>query len=69
MGPLKYLFEKLPLSGRLSRWLIMLAKFNLKYTARKTIKGSVMFDFCAENPIKGENGKEDFSNKETWTPN
>ena len=30
MDPLKYLFEKLALSGRLSRWLILLAEFDLK---------------------------------------
>ena len=41
MNPLKYLFEKPALSGRLSRWLILLAKFDLKYMARKTIKGSI----------------------------
>ena len=41
MNPLKYLFEKPTLSGRLSRWLILLAKFDLKYMARKTIKGSI----------------------------
>ena len=29
MGPLKYLFEKPTLIGRLSRWLILLAEFNL----------------------------------------
>ncbi|XP_030970957.1 uncharacterized protein LOC115991402 [Quercus lobata] len=46
--------------ARLSRWLILLAKFDLKYVARKTIKGSIVSDFCAKNPIKGENGKEDF---------
>ena len=23
-----------------------------------------MLDFCAENPVEGEDGKEDFSNKE-----
>ena len=57
MDPLKYLFEKLALSGRLSRWLILLAKFDLKYVTRKTIKGSVMSDFCAKNPIEGEDGK------------
>ena len=41
--------------------------------ARKTIKGSVVSDFCAKNPIKGEDGKEDFSDEdildvklETW---
>ena len=63
MDPLKYLFEKPALTGRLSRWLILLAKFDLKYVARKTIKGSVMSDFCAKNPIKGEDGKEDFPDK------
>ena len=31
--------------------------------ARKTIKGSVVLDFCAKNPINGEDGKEDFSDK------
>ena len=35
MDPLKYLFEKPALSGRLSIWLILLVKFNLKYVARK----------------------------------
>ena len=60
MDPLKYLFKMPTLSGRLSRWLILLVEFNLKYVARKTIKGSVVLDFCSENPIEGENGKEDF---------
>ncbi|XP_030938778.1 uncharacterized protein LOC115963764 [Quercus lobata] len=35
-------------------------KFNLKYVARKTIKENDMLDFCVENPIEGETGKEDF---------
>ena len=60
MDPLKYLFENPALSGRLSRWLILLVEFHLKYVARKTIKGSVVSDFCAKNPIEGEDGKEDF---------
>jgi len=62
MDPLKYLFKKPALSGRLSRWLILLVEFDLKYEARKTIKGSIMSDFCAKNPIKGD-GKEDFPDK------
>ena len=37
MDSLKYLFEKPALSGRLSRWLILLAGFDLKYAVRKTI--------------------------------
>jgi len=64
MDPLKYLFEKPALSGKLSRWLILLAKFNLKYVVRKTIKGSVMSDFCAENPIEKKDGKEDFPDED-----
>jgi len=59
---LKYLFEKPALNGRLSRWLILLAKFNLKYVARKTIKGSVVSDFCAKNLIERDDRKEDFPN-------
>ena len=60
MDPLKYLFEKPVLSGRLLRWLILLVEFDLKYVARKTIKGSTVSDFCVENPLKGKDGKEDF---------
>ena len=32
--------------------------------ARKTIKGSIVSDFWAENPIEGEDGKEDFSDED-----
>ena len=60
MDPLKYLFDKTALGG----WLILLAEFNLKYVARKTIKGSVMSDFCVDNPIEGGDGKEDFPDED-----
>ena len=63
-GPLKYLFEKPALSGRLLRWLILLTEFNLKYVARKTIKGSIVLDFCAKNPVEGKDGRKDFSDEE-----
>ena len=64
MDPLNYLFEKSALSGRLSRWLILLAEFDLKYVAGKPIKWSVVLDFCAENPVEGEDGKEDFPDED-----
>ena len=64
MDPLKYLFEKPTLSGRLSRWLIPLAEFDLTYMERKTIKGSVVSDFCVKNPVEGEDGREDFSDED-----
>ena len=60
MDPLKYLFEKLALSKGLSRWLILLAEFDLKYMVRKTITGSTVSYFCAENPMEGQDGRENF---------
>ena len=60
MDPLKYLFQKPALSGRFSRWLIQLVESNLKYVVRKTLKGSIIIDFCAENLIEGKDGKKDF---------
>ena len=35
-------------------------RIDLKYVARKTIKGSVVSDFCVEDPIEGEDGKKVF---------
>ena len=64
MDPLRYLFEKPALSGRLSRLLILLVKFDLKYVARKTIKGSAISNFCVKNPVEGEGSKEDFPNED-----
>ena len=39
-------------------------EFELNYVARKTIKGSIVSYFCAENPVEGEDGREDFLNKD-----
>ena len=64
MDPLKYFFEKPALSGRLSRWLILLVEFNLKYVVRKTIKGSIVSDFCVENPVERKDGREDFPDED-----
>ena len=44
--------------------MILSVEFDLKYVSRKTIKESAMFDFCAKNPIEGEDGKEDFSDED-----
>ena len=44
--------------------MILLTEFDLKYVARKTIKWSIVSDFCAKNPLEGEVGREDFPNKD-----
>ena len=67
MNPLKYLFEKPTLSGRLLKWLILLTEFDLKYVARKTIKGSIVLDFCAKNPVKRGMVEKIFQMRIFWT--
>lgn len=37
--PLKYLFEKPALSGRLTGWHLLLAEFDITYITQKPIKG------------------------------
>ncbi|XP_074283196.1 uncharacterized protein LOC141607743 [Silene latifolia] len=52
MDPIKYLFEKPVLNGRMSRWTLMLVEFDLKYVPLKVVKGRVVADFLADNPIE-----------------
>jgi len=49
--PVKYIFEKPVLNGRLSRWTLMLSEFDLKFIPLKVIKGKAVADFLAENPV------------------
>ena len=54
LDPLKYMFEKPALSGRLSRWLVMLSEFDLKFMPEKTIKGRAVAEFLAEHATNEE---------------
>ncbi|XP_074315379.1 uncharacterized protein LOC141651574 [Silene latifolia] len=51
MGPVKYIFEKPILNGRLARWTLMLSEFDLKYLPLKVIKGRAVTEFFVDNPI------------------
>uniref|UniRef100_A0A2N9IHV4 Integrase catalytic domain-containing protein n=1 Tax=Fagus sylvatica TaxID=28930 RepID=A0A2N9IHV4_FAGSY len=64
MDPLKYLFEKPALTGKLSRWLILLAKFDLKYVAKNTIKGMVIAEHCAGHPVGEDDLDDDFPDED-----
>jgi ribonuclease HI len=63
MDPLKYLFEKPALTGKLSRWLILLAEFDLTYVAKNTIKGTEIAEHCAGHPIGEDDLNDDFPNE------
>ena len=48
LDPIKYIFEKPSLSGRIARWQVLLSVFDILYVSQKAIKGSVIADFLAE---------------------
>ena len=53
MDPLKYLFEKPALTGKLACWLLLLAEFDIKYVTRKSVKGRAVAEFLADHPVEG----------------
>ena len=61
MDPIKYLFEKPILNGRLARWTLMLSEFDLKYVPLKVIKGRAVAEFFADNPVN------DAQTVDTWS--
>ena len=51
MDPMKHLCEAPSLVGKLAKWLVLLTKFDVQYLTKKTIKGRVVAEFLALNPI------------------
>src|SRR5256712_4112984 len=52
MDPMQYLYRTPTLAGKLSRWLILLSEFDIEFVTKKTVKGRVVADFLAENPVE-----------------
>ena len=48
LDPIKFIFEKPSLSGRIARWQVLLSKFDILYVSQKAIKGSTIADFLVE---------------------
>ena len=48
MDPMKYLYATPSLVGKLSRWLIFLSEFDIKYLKKKVIKGRAVVEFLAQ---------------------
>ncbi|XP_026439692.1 uncharacterized protein LOC113338497 [Papaver somniferum] len=51
MDPIKYLFENLMLSGRMSKWKFLLSEFDITYITQKSVKGREIVDHLASHPI------------------
>jgi hypothetical protein len=58
LDPVKYLFEKPALIGRLARWLLLLAEFDLTYMTRKSVKGRAVAEFLADHSLTEEEVEE-----------
>ncbi|KAI5397438.1 hypothetical protein KIW84_063305 [Lathyrus oleraceus] len=52
MDPINYIFEKPALTGRISRWQMLLLEYDIEYWSQKAIKGSVLADHLAHQPIE-----------------
>ena len=42
LDPLRYLFDRPVLTGRLMRWLVLLTEFDIQYFSQKSIKKSIV---------------------------
>ncbi|XP_058087515.1 uncharacterized protein LOC131234599 [Magnolia sinica] len=51
MDPLKYLFEKLALKGRIIKWQLLLSEFDNTYVTQKAIKGQALADHLAAHSV------------------
>jgi len=51
MDPIKYIFEKAALTGRITRWQMLLSEFDIVYVTQKAIKGSALAEYLAQQPI------------------
>ena len=48
MDPIKYIFKKLALTGKISRWKVFLSKFDIVFVTRKAIKGQAIADYLVD---------------------
>ena len=52
MDPVKYIFEKLALTGRIARWQVLLSEFDIVYVTQKAMKGGALADYLAQQPLQ-----------------
>ncbi|KAI5419974.1 hypothetical protein KIW84_043952 [Lathyrus oleraceus] len=68
MDPIKYIFEKPALTGRIARWQMLLSEYDIEYRAQKAIKGSILTDHLAHQPVEDHQSVQyDFPDEEILT--
>ncbi|XP_014499251.2 uncharacterized protein LOC106760315 [Vigna radiata var. radiata] len=51
MDPIKYIFEKPALTGRIARWQMLLSEYDIIYITQKSVKGSALAEYLAHQPL------------------
>ena len=59
LDPLRYLFDRPILTGRLMRWLVQLIEFDIQYMTQKWVKGSIVADHLASLPVSDDRPIDD----------
>ena len=59
LDPLRYLFDRPVLIGRLMRCLVLLTEFDIQYMTQKSVKGSIVADHLASLPVSDDRPIED----------
>ena len=54
IDPLRYLFQVPALTRKISRWLVLLTKFDIEYITIKAIKGRAVAKFLVQNVVEGD---------------
>ena len=65
MDPLKYLMEKPMQDGKITKWVLLLLEFDIKYVTQKSVKGRAIADHLVHcSPEGAEEIQRDFSDED-----
>ena len=59
LDPLRYLFDRPILTSRLTRWLVLMAEFDIQYVTQKLVKGSIVANHLVSLPISDDRPVDD----------
>ena len=59
LDPLRYLFDRPVLTGRLMRWLVLLTEFHIQCMTQKLVKGSIVANHLASLLVSNDRPIDD----------
>ena len=59
LDPLRYLFNRPILTSRLTRWLVLMAEFDIQYVTQKLVKGSIVANHLVSLPVSDDRPVDD----------